>query len=122
MKEMAINTEDKGDYVILSPEKTVENEADQILTEFFSELKENLSTFKNSNLILDFSKIVNTDVSKILLFSPLSGKQKERDMSFVVVSQGVSADEIPEELLVVPTIQEAIDIIEMENIERDLGI
>jgi hypothetical protein len=38
------------------------------------------------------------------------------------VGQGINADEIPEDLLVVPTLQEAIDIIDMENIERDLGI
>lgn len=119
---MKIKSEDKGDYTILSPAVEVDKEAESTLMDFFSELKENLSIFKNSNLILDFSEIVNTDVKKILLFSPLSGKQKELNRSFVIVSQGINADEIPEELLVVPTIQEAIDIIEMENIERDLGI
>jgi len=30
-------------------------------------------------------------------------------------------DEIPYEMIVVPTLQEAGDIIEMEEIERDLG-
>ena len=30
-------------------------------------------------------------------------------------------DEIPDELIVVPSIQEAYDIIEMEEMERDLG-
>ena len=122
MNDMKIKSEDKGDYTILSPAVEVDKEAESTLMDFFSELKENLSIFKNSNLILDFSEIVNTDVKKILLFSPLSGKQKELNRSFVIVSQGINADEIPEELLVVPTIQEAIDIIEMENIERDLGI
>ena len=34
----------------------------------------------------------------------------------------VDADEVPEEIIVVPTLQEARDIIEMEEIERDLGI
>ena len=119
---MEIKSEVKGDYTILSPVDTEKKPTDQILDDFFSELKEKISTFSNSNLILDFSQIVNTDVTKILLFSPLSGKQKELNRSFVIVSQGINADEIPEELLVVPTIQEAIDIIDMENIERDLGI
>lgn len=119
---MEIKSEDKGDYTILSPIGAAEKPGDQILTDFFSELKEKLSIFSSSNLILNFSEVVNTDVTKILLFSPLSGKQKERDRSFVIVSQGINADEIPEELLVVPTVQEAIDIIDIENIERDLGI
>jgi hypothetical protein len=30
-------------------------------------------------------------------------------------------DEIPDELIIVPTIQEAQDVIGMEEIERDLG-
>ena len=89
---------------------------------FFSELNEKISTFSNDNLILDFSEVVNTDVTKILLFSPLSGKQKRRSRSFVIVSEGINVDEIPEDICLVPTLQEAIDIIEMENIERDLGI
>ena len=119
---MLIKSEDKGDYTILSPIGTEKIGSDQILEDFFSELNEKISIFSNSNLILDFSQVVNTDVTKILLFSPLSGKQKELNRSFVIVSQGIDADEIPEDLLVVPTLQEAIDIIDMENIERDLGI
>ena len=34
----------------------------------------------------------------------------------------MSADETPDEIIVVPTVKEAFDIIEMEVIERDLGI
>jgi len=34
----------------------------------------------------------------------------------------LSYDEVPEEISVVPTLQEAKDLIEMEEIERDLGI
>ena len=41
--------------------------------------------------------------------------------SFVIVATNVSIDEIDEKLIVVPTLQEARDIIEMEEIERDLG-
>ena len=117
-----MHSEDKEDYVILSPVLKEVKEADQILELFFAELKEKISTFSSSNLILDFSQVVNTDVTKILLFSPISGKQKDLNKSFVIVSEGINADEIPEELVVVPTLQEAIDIIDIENIERDLGI
>ena len=68
-----------------------------------------------------FSEDVCKDVKKILLFSQLSGKHKERNKSFVIVSEGIDLDDVPEELVIVPTLQEAIDIIEIENIERDLG-
>ena len=109
------------EYVILAPEADKVKERDQAIDDFFSELKENFSNFKNSNLILDFSQVVNTDVRKILLFSPMCGRQKDQNKSFVIVSEGIDLDDIPEEMLVVPTLQEAKDIIEIENIERDLG-
>lgn len=109
------------EYVILSPDfKEGDNGADAIDV-FFSELKEKFSNFKNSNLILDFSQVVNTDERKILLFSPMCGRQKDQNKSFVIVSEGINLDDIPEEMVVVPTLQEAKDIIEIENIERDLG-
>ncbi|MDH3323482.1 MAG: ribonuclease Z, partial [Flavobacteriaceae bacterium] len=41
--------------------------------------------------------------------------------SFVIVSDKVNLDGIPDEIIVVPTMQEAYDVIEMEEIERDLG-
>jgi hypothetical protein len=39
----------------------------------------------------------------------------------VIVTDRVDFDEMPDEIVVVPTLQEAYDIIEMEEIERDLG-
>ena len=37
------------------------------------------------------------------------------------VNDAIEVDEVPFEMIVVPTIQEAGDIVEMEEIERDLG-
>jgi hypothetical protein len=39
----------------------------------------------------------------------------------VFVAENIDFNEIPDYLLVVPSILEAQDIIEMEEIERDLG-
>ena len=58
----------------------------------------------------------------ILEFLPISNKHRDTKKSFVLVTDKVSFDEVPEELSVVPTIQEAKDIIEMEEIERDLDL
>lgn len=109
------------EYLILSPDLKDGHNGSQSIDDFFLELKENFSNFKNSNLILDFSQVVNTDERKILLFSPMCGRQKDQNKSFVIVSEGVQTDDVPEEMFVVPTLQEAKDIIEIENIERDLG-
>jgi hypothetical protein len=57
-----------------------------------------------------------------LLFSQYKEKQKKNNKSFVIVGSGISFDEIIDKLVVVPTLTEAKDIIELENIERDLGI
>ena len=71
---------------------------------------------------MDFSNIINIDLNKILLFSPLSEAQKSNNKSFVIVCSGIEFDQVPDEIVVVPTLKEAEDIIEMEDIERDLGI
>ena len=42
-------------------------------------------------------------------------------MSFVVIKSGINIDDFPESVNIVPTLQEAEDILEMEAIERDLG-
>ncbi|MGA9271577.1 MAG: hypothetical protein WBV45_13230, partial [Lutimonas sp.] len=64
------------EYVILAPDLKAEAKSVDFIEEFFLELKENFSNFKNSNLILDFSQVVNTDERKILLFSPMCGRHK----------------------------------------------
>ena len=52
----------------------------------------------------------------------MSNKHRGRKKSFVLVTNKVPFDEIPDEICVVPTVQEARDIIEMEEIERDLEL
>ena len=54
-------------------------------------------------------------------FLLISKQHKSEKHSFVIVSSIIDIDATPEELTIVPTLQEAFDIIEMEEIERDLG-
>jgi hypothetical protein len=89
---------------------------------FFNAFVKKISTFKNINLILDFSGLINIDLNKILLFSQISESHKKNKKSFVIVCQGIAFDQLPDELIAVPTFKEAEDIIEIEDIERDLGI
>ena len=56
-----------------------------------------------------------------MLFLELSSQHRENGTSFVLICKGIDIDEIPEEISVVPTITEAVDILEMDAIERDLG-
>ena len=119
---MGFKIDDKDTFLILSPEITDGSKLDDSIDIFLDELNEKFITFKNKNIILDFSDFADADVRKILLFSQLSGKQKERNQSFVIVRQGINVDDIPDEMDITPSLKEAIDVIEMDSMQRDLGI
>ena len=109
-------------YYAVSPSQETSLDSIHDFKEFIGLCKEKFINFQHSNLILDFSGIININLSKILLLSQLSETHKLNNKSFVVVCEGIQFNDVPDELVVVPTIQEAIDIIEIEEIERDLGI
>jgi uncharacterized lipoprotein YehR (DUF1307 family) len=89
--------------------------------QFFEEFKENFKEFKGQHLIIDFSDKINIEIKEILLFLKLSVQHRKNGTSFVLVCEGISIDDLPDELNVVPTFNEALDILEMDVIERELG-
>jgi len=92
------------------------------VSDFFLIFKENYSNFECANLIIDFSGLKGIKTEDILLFSTLSEKHIEAGTSFVIVVNDIDFNSLPDEIVAVPTILEAQDIIEMEKIERDLGL
>ncbi|MEC4005582.1 ribonuclease Z [Flavobacterium sp. SUN052] len=79
------------------------------------------NSFKAQNLILDVTQDKEITLKDIKAFSELSKLHKKGKKSFVIVADGIDFNAVPTKLLVVPSLQEAHDIIEMEEIERDLG-
>ena len=77
--------------------------------------------FKNDNLIVNLTSLKKIPSGQIVEFLQISNKHRKAKHSFVIVTDKVELDEMPDEIVVVPTLQEAYDIIEMEEIERDLG-
>lgn len=77
--------------------------------------------FKNDNIIVNLTTLNTVTVSDIVEFLQLSNTHRKAKHSFVIVSGKANLNETPDEIMVVPTLQEAYDIIEMEDIERDLG-
>ncbi|MFD1613600.1 ribonuclease Z [Gelatiniphilus marinus] len=77
--------------------------------------------FKHNNIVVSLSVLAKISTSDIVEFLELSNTHRASKQSFVIVSDKVNLDETPDEIVVVPTIQEAYDIIEMEDMERDLG-
>ncbi|NEW78910.1 MAG: hypothetical protein GZ086_05680 [Gelidibacter sp.] len=89
--------------------------------QFLDEFKERYKEFKGEQLIIDFSDKINIEIKEILLFLKLSVQHRKNGTSFVLVCEGISIDDLPDELNVVPTFNEALDILDMDAIERDLG-
>lgn len=72
-------------------------------------------------VILSAQKIVDPP-SIIRSFLNLSNRHKASHHSFVIVSNQIDLSEVPDDICIVPTLGEAYDIIDMENMERDLGL
>ncbi|MFP9113885.1 ribonuclease Z [Flavobacterium sp. RHBU_3] len=88
---------------------------------FLEKLTAGYNDFKDNNVIIDLSAQDGLTFESLLPYLPLSDKHRKGKKSFVLVVKDFDIDENPDELIVVPTVQEAHDIIEMEEIERDLG-
>lgn len=78
-------------------------------------------THAGQNLIIDVSSCKEITVKDIRLFADLSKLHRKGKKSFVIVAENIDFNAVPAKLVVVPSLLEAHDIIEMEEIERDLG-
>jgi len=76
---------------------------------------------KKENIIIKISETINTTKEDLSLFLSVAKSKKENGTSFVIISRSVNVDDFPDTFNIVPTIEEAEDIIEMEAIERELG-
>ncbi len=79
------------------------------------------SRFKNDNIIINLTSLRNLSTRDVVEFLQLSNMHRSAKHSFVLVSDKINIDDVPDELVIVPTLHEAYDIIEMEDMERDLG-
>ncbi|HBK83049.1 MAG TPA: ribonuclease Z [Flavobacterium sp.] len=88
---------------------------------FVEKIHNNYNTFKNQNLIIIVSKKSNITPADLKKIKDLATQHKKVKKSLVFVIEDIDYNTISKSLTVVPTILEAHDIIEMEEIERDLG-
>lgn len=89
--------------------------------EFYQKLNGEYNSYKSNNLIIDLSFDKTIAMADIKLFLDMAKNQKKEKKSLVLVADGIDFNSVPAKLTVVPTVLEAHDIIEMEEIERDLG-
>lgn len=107
-------SESHDTFVLLRDEHDDINSFAQFLPTIFDQ-------FEGKNIIVDLLQYNSATLPELLGFLELSNNHRASKQSFVMVNASLSIDEIPEELMIVPTLQEAQDVIEMEEIERDLG-
>lgn len=109
-----MKVEQKGHTVTI---KDTQGDVDSFLLKLTTEYK----TFQKSNIIADIRMYKTLSVKEIESFLPLSKTHKKSKKSFVIVISEPDFNAVSDKLAVVRSLQEAHDIIEMEEIERDLG-
>lgn len=109
---MIINQD--GNISIITQEKAT-------VIELIKKIQALYPKFKNSNIIVVLESLNKLGLADIVEFLELSNTHRGQKHSFVIVSGNIDFNIVPDEILVVPTTQEAYDVIEMEEMERDLG-
>jgi hypothetical protein len=107
--------EKKENYTVISPSETT-------FGDFFSTINDEISTYKNEHLFIDLLNTFSINAEDLTVFTEISNKKKAEKTSFILISDSIEIDTFEDEILsIVPTIQEAEDVLEMDAIERDLG-
>lgn len=89
--------------------------------EFITKLSHEYNSFKDKNLIIDLSFDSELKLDDVKLFTDLIKKHRKGKKSIVLVTTDFDFNSVPNNITLVPSILEAHDIIELEEIERDLG-
>lgn len=103
-----------GNITVVTQEKST-------IIELVKKLEALYPKFKNDNVIIALTSLDKIAVEDVVEFLNLSNMHRKAKHSFVIVSSNIDLDTAPDEIVIVPTIREAYDIIEMEEMERDLG-
>ncbi|MFI0426450.1 MAG: ribonuclease Z [Flavobacterium sp.] len=88
---------------------------------FVGKITNEYRVFQGQNLILDLSHDKAISNGDLVHFKELAKNHKKAKKSMIIVSDAVDFDKVPNYLNVVPSVLEAHDMIEMDEIERDLG-
>lgn len=109
-----MNIDKKEKYTIITP-------TENSFEDFFHAFSAELTALNSTHLFLNFLNSFSVNVAELEKFSNISENKKENGYSFVLIANSVEIDDFEDETLsVVPTIGEAEDVLEMDDIERDL--
>ena len=100
---------------------TIIKDTQNNLEAFVGKITNEYHAFQNQNLILDISHDKAISNSHLAHFKDLAKSHKKAKKSMIIVTDTVDFNKVPNYLNVVPSVLEAHDMIEMDEIERDLG-
>jgi len=100
---------------------TIIKDTQNNVVSFVQKVTNEYHAFQSQNLILDISHNKDLDIKDLAHFKELTKNHKKAKKSLIIVSDTVDFDKVPNNLNVVPSVLEAHDMIEMDEIERDLG-
>ncbi len=92
------------------------------LKTFVKNLTESFPLIRKDHIIVNLFSFSQLKAADLLEFLQMSLAHRKSGKSFVLVTDSVHYADLPDNLCVAPTLQEARDIIEMEEIERDLDL
>ena len=90
------------------------------INNFRNSLDEIQKNIKEKNIIIDFIELDFDEFFEDL--NNLFKKSRKNNRSFVIINSDFRSEYYNLSIDIVPSLQEAIDIIEIEEIERDLGL
>lgn len=90
-------------------------------SDFYANFKKQHADLETAHIIVQLSEKLNTSKEEILLFLGIAAQHKKNSTSFVLIIDTISIEDFPEDFNIVPTLEEAADIVEIEAIERELG-
>ncbi|MGC6525158.1 MAG: hypothetical protein ACON30_02635 [Flavobacteriaceae bacterium] len=93
----------------------------QVSSEFFKSFDLNYPKFHSNNIILIIDKTQNSEPDFVNFILKLTKSHQLHKKTFVVVAPQWSQSDISDDIVCVPTLQEAFDLIEMDEMQRDLG-
>lgn len=88
---------------------------------FVENISNQYSSYASQNLILDVTHDSSIKEKDLDIFKELSKKHIKAKKSLVVVADNIDFNKVTSSIIVVPSVLEAHDMIEMDEIERDLG-
>ncbi|WP_224490106.1 ribonuclease Z [Robertkochia flava] len=90
------------------------------LTTFRERFREAYDKFKNDNIIVNLLAFTGITANDLMELHEVALDHMNTGKSFVIVNDSVNYDDVNTDLIVVPTVKEAYDLIEMDEIARDL--